>query len=163
MHVRDSVGLMRRYAHDLSYEECESWMRDLGYVSGGGKLDWTKLMKEADVKGSQYVLKSRWLNGEAPDQRVAIRDHLERAEAKRKERTPAGSRVLGLEEWFQIGMDLANEPQTFFARLHELRPLAQAARAAAEARRKAAEADAELAKANLAWTSATPATKPSRK
>jgi hypothetical protein len=157
----DIARAVERRAHDLSFEECEQWARELGYVDGD-KVDWGSLLREAGVKSTQYVLKSRWEEGGAPRDRLKIRETLERAETKRRERTPAGARILGLERWQQIGRDLSTDPNRFALHLHRLEPIARAAREAYDARVTAAEKDAELQALEAGFQSPTPGRKDRR-
>ena len=79
---------MERRLHDLSLEECENWMVELG-LTDGPKLDWAKLMRLAKIEGTKDNLRSRWRKWEAPQQRKKIRETLDRARALAHDRDPA--------------------------------------------------------------------------
>lgn len=132
---RDSVGGMSARTHDLSLEQCEAWMRDLGLTTRG-KPDWKQLLREAELGESQhYLLPSRWAKGEAPDQRAKVRTALERLEMKRRERTPTGAIVFALEEWYEIGRKLALVPEMLNEEISRVRPQAARAVRVSDARR----------------------------
>lgn len=156
--ARDSLGIVERQVSDLSFEEAEAWMRDLGYMSGN-KPDWKRLLQEAQVKSTQYVLKDRWGKGQAPKDRQKVMQVLERAEQKRKERTPVGLRVLGIDEWTQLGAEISVDPDVFARELARLRALAGQVKKAHAARRALAEANAEIERSMSAFTSITPGVK----
>jgi hypothetical protein len=141
--VRVSVGRMPSGLRDLSYEDCEEWMRDLGYVTNQ-KADWERLLKDADVETDKYNLKKRWREGAAPEARSKIRATLERMELKHKERTPTGARILGLDEWLEAGRLIALDATLFASELKRAKQLAAAIQRAGEAARLKAEADAAV-------------------
>lgn len=127
---------------------------------------WEKLLDEADVKTRAEDVRSRWKNDKAPNDRIKIRRALTAAERKRSQPTITGQRVLGLEEWFRLGLDLSRSPMIFAAQMHRLKPLADAARESYELRLAAAAADRKLSEAEGAFltpTSSTTRTKAPRK
>lgn len=136
LQVRDSVGPMPSPTHDLTLEECEAWMRDLG-------LDWKQLVKEAGIGASQqYIVKSRW--GENPKQAAQVREALERLERKRKERTPSGETIFAIEEWNRIGLTFAQMPEILHAEIERLRPKANGVTTIVAARKQIEEASSAL-------------------
>lgn len=141
---------MPTWAHDLSYEEADAWRVALG-------MDWPELLRKADVKSHKDLIKSRWLDGGAPRDRVKIRQYLE--ETERKKPTPIGAAIMGLEEWLKVGEVLAGEPAVFLDELARLRQISQAVGAKVEAMRAAAKADQAMA----ALRSPTPKPNKSRK
>lgn len=142
---------MARWTHDLSYEECEAWMLDLG-------LDWDDLRRIAVVKSTQYVLKNRW--GAAKRDRPKLRDALERAEVKRKEPTATGAIVASMEEWNRVGETLAKQPELLAAELARVKQIAAGVEKAQAAKLMLAEANETIANA---LGSVTPAPKKPRK
>lgn len=128
---------------DLSYEDCERWMRDLGYVSDG-KPDWEQLLRDANVGTDKDNLKKRWIEGKAPFVRKKVQEALERSERKRRERTAAGAQFLGLDEWNRLGRIIARRPETFAAQLERLRTIAEGIEQIEEADRLRAKGEATL-------------------
>lgn len=118
--VRDSLGeMLARY--DLSWEEAEVWVRDLGFVRDDGKVDWEKFLPKANVGQDQYNLKRRWRLGEAVENRQKIQSTLERLEAARKQPTDFGARIAMINEWIEIGRALSQFPEVFNAEMERLR------------------------------------------
>jgi hypothetical protein len=130
--------------HDLTFEECEEWMRELGYISDNKKLDWTRFLHDADVETDQYNLKKRWREGGAPEVRLKIRATLERVELKRKERTTIGARLFELEEWNQLGRAIMKNPVVFEVQLETMRRVATQVENLERANAMRAEAEAAL-------------------
>ncbi len=149
---------MQRVSHDLSYEECEAWMRDLKILDDG-EPDWNLLIKDAGIGGTPYNLKKRWNDGAAPKQREAIRALLEKVEQK-KGPTPTGALIRSLEDWNEAGRALARNPEEFARELERVKALAAIEIKRLAARQLLAEADRDEA---AVLGSPTPTPKKSRK
>ena len=109
---------MASLAYDLPFDECEEWMRALGYVVDGA-LDWSRLLKEAKIKSHKDMVKKRWLDGRAPTSRRVF-GALRAAELRREKRTPIGERVLFLEDWLRVGKALALKPGSLPPEIREI-------------------------------------------
>lgn len=106
---------------DLSFEDCETWMRELGLVTEDNKPDWGKLVSDAGIGSTQqYVVKNRW--GSNDMQMAKIVKALEERESKRKKPTATKERLAALEEWDRIGRVLVQMPEQLRAVVDEIRP-----------------------------------------
>jgi hypothetical protein len=142
---------MSRWAHDLTYDECDAWR-------GALRLEWDVLLKLAGVKSHKDTIKNRWNKGEAPKDRAKIRATLEHVEQK-KGTTPIGATILGLEDWLSIGESLAKKPEIFLKHLEQLREIARTIEKAVAVDKAKAESDAAM----IALASITPAPSGKRK
>ncbi len=100
-------------AHELTLAECEQWAHELGY-----DRDWKRLLHDAGL-GAKITnrdnIKSKWrLPDPLPTQRK-IRAALDRTEAKRREPTQMGTVIRGLEDWQNLGDQLAARPTLFLS------------------------------------------------
>jgi hypothetical protein len=152
---------MQRVLADLSFEDCEAWMRELGYVDDG-KPDWARLKRESGVGTHKDVIKQRWSTG-APKVRRQILDALRAAENKRKTPTMTGARVVGLDRWNEIGAKLAHEPSLFAEWIGKLSPIAESIDSARVLEAQAAEQRARAQLAMEAFTSPVPIGKDDRR
>jgi len=118
-------------------------MRELGYVVGN-KLDWERFLSDAAVGTDKYNLKKRWREGAASEILPKIRATLERVELKRKERTAAGARLFGVEEWNRLGRAIAKNPVVFEVQLGRMREVAAGVAQLERANELRAEAEAAL-------------------
>lgn len=123
--------------YELSWSECEQWMRDLELVRANGKPNWDELREAAGVKSLTAQLKLRWAEGAAPEDRAKIRAVLDEKETKRRKRnepTKTGARVFAIEEWHRIGLSLAYDTERIWSEIIRLTPIANQVRAVGEAR-----------------------------
>lgn len=133
-----TVHRVRPLTDDLSLEDAEAWIAELGVSAD-------KLLESAGVGTEWKVVKLRWKKNEAPKDRAKITSELLKLEAKRGERrTTTGSRLLGLEEWKEIGAKLALNPELFEREIERLRSVADKVKRKHDADREAAAAAAEL-------------------
>lgn len=155
MQPRDSVGDMQAPAHDLSWDEADRWVLELGYRTQNGDADWREFLDDIGIGTVKDTLKHRWTKGKPGEKggaalglRRDIRKALERLERARKTPTVFGSALLALEEWSALGAAIAvKKPELIHAETERLRQLAadvlvvdelDEAREAAEARIAAA-------------------------
>lgn len=145
--VRDSVGSVRRPLESLTPEECEQWMLDVGYKLDNGRLDHSRAMKDAGVKSKWAVIKMRWRDGDAPEDREKITAALLERDRKRSEPTLLARKLIALEQWDALALDLLEDVDVFERQIQEARRSAEVAKAKARARevaREAAEMEAAL-------------------
>lgn len=157
--TRVTVAVVERWTHDLTYEQCEAWLRDLGLVLDGKRLDWETFLRIAKIESTPAVLKGRWMKGKAPFDRLKARDTLEQLESK-KGRTRTGEIVSALEQWNRAGVVLAKKPELLATELARVKLLVDSVLKREAAQQLLAEADATEASA---FGSSTPAPKKPRK
>jgi hypothetical protein len=122
-------------------------MLDVGYKLDNGRLDHGRAMKDAGVKSKWAVIKMRWREGEAPEDREKIAATLLDRDRKRATPTLIARRLIALEQWDALALDLLEDVDVFERQIHEARKSAEVAKAKARAReaaREAAEMEAAL-------------------
>jgi hypothetical protein len=132
MEPRDNVHVVERF-RALTWEQATDWLRAHNYVSDG-KIDWPKIMREAEVGGTKDVLKQRWNEGGARFQRQRVIERLE--ELEKKKATDVGARLAMLDEWIQIGEAMAEEPEELRQLIEKHKPRADQLREIGKKRRE---------------------------
>jgi len=122
-------------------------MRDLG-------LDWDRLRRDAKVGTDKDTIKNRWASDKSKRVRASLRAALDRAEAKRAERSTTGALIQMLEDWNEAGRVLSRKPELLSRELAKARLLAASVEQGETARRMLAEADAVQAATLLSPTPA---------
>ena len=135
-------------AHDLSWDELERWVRELGYVNGKF-TDWAAFREAAEIGTEAAMLKKRWDNGVSAKMKKKIRDTLDRLEKKKNARTSTGTTLSNLEEWNRIGVALSQDTTIFDEELVRLRARAAAVTKLSEARRAVAEAELDVSLSSI--------------
>lgn len=116
---------MQRWSHDLTYDECLQWMKEL-------ECSWEELLKAAKIDSKSVAaykdnLKTRWAREGHRTTKQKIRAGLEALENKRKKRTETGARIFGVESWHLAGEELARHPAQFVHLLARVQSLARVA------------------------------------
>lgn len=159
--VRDSLGSVRRPDEDLTPEACELWMLDVGYKRDNGKLDHASAMHDADVKSKWAVVKMRWKDGEAPEDRAKIIAALLEKDRRRPTPSVLARRLIALEQWEALALDLLEDVDIFEKQIDEAKKSAAVAKAKAAAREATQRADAM--EAALPFASQVPSPDPNKR